>query len=116
MQTLALTCSRVALVVLLVTGYGCGARPEASRDAQATNRPGVGPPFQRVRAPAVAGLFYPGDAAALSKTIDGLLAKAPDHFIPRLKALVCPTLATSSRDKQPPSLTRCWPGVTCKLS
>ena len=90
MQTLALTCSRVALVVLLVTGYGCGARPEASRDAQATNRLGVGPPFQRVRPPAVAGLFYPGDAAALSKTIDGLLAKAPDHFIPRLKALVCP--------------------------
>src|ERR1017187_4831369 len=29
MQTLALTCSRVALVVLLVTGYGCGGRPEA---------------------------------------------------------------------------------------
>jgi len=37
MQTLALICSRVALVVLLATGYGCGARPEASRDAQGTN-------------------------------------------------------------------------------
>src|ERR1017187_10518318 len=78
MQTLALTCSRVALVVFLVTGYGCGARPEASRDAQSTNRPGLGPPFQRVRVPAVAGLFYPGDPAALSRIIDGLLAKAPD--------------------------------------
>src|ERR1017187_814559 len=90
MQTLALTCSRVALLVFLVTGYGCDARPEASRDAQATNRPALAPPAQRVRAPAVAGLFYPGDAAALSKTIDGLLAKAPDHSIPRLKALACP--------------------------
>ena len=90
MQTLALTSSRLALVVLLVTGYGCGARPEASRDSQTTNRTGLGPPFQRVRAPAVAGLFYPGDAAALSKTVDGLLASAPEHFIPRLKALVCP--------------------------
>jgi hypothetical protein len=90
MQTLALTCSRVALVLLLVTGYGCGARPEALRDAQTTNRPGLGPPFQRIRAPAVAGLFYPGDAKALSKTVDGLLASAPDHYIPRLKALVCP--------------------------
>ena len=90
MQTLALTCSRVALVVVLFAGYGCGARPEAARDAQSTNRPALGPPFQHVRPPAVAGLFYPGDAAALSKTIDGLLAKAPDHSIPRLKALVCP--------------------------
>ena len=38
----------------------------------------------------MAGLYYPGDPAALSKTIDSLLAKAPDHSIPRLKALVCP--------------------------
>jgi hypothetical protein len=90
MQALALTCSRLALVVLLATGYGCGARPEASRDSQATNRPGLGPPFQRVRAPAVAGLFYPGDPAALAKAVDGLLAGAPEHSIPRLKALVCP--------------------------
>jgi AmmeMemoRadiSam system protein A len=90
MQTLALTCSRVALIVLLVTGYGCGARPEASRDSQTTNRPGLGPRFQRVRAPAVAGLFYPGDPAALAKAVDGLLASAPEHSIPRLRALVCP--------------------------
>jgi AmmeMemoRadiSam system protein A len=90
MQTLVLTCSRVALVVLLATGYGCGARPEASRDTQTTNRPGLGASSQRVRAPAVAGLFYPGEAAALSKAVDGLLASAPEHSIPRLKALVCP--------------------------
>ena len=90
MQTLALTCSRLALVFLLATGYGCGVRPEAAREAQTTNHPGLGPSSQRVRAPAVAGLFYPDDAAALSKTVDGLLAGAPEHYIPRLKALVCP--------------------------
>jgi AmmeMemoRadiSam system protein A len=38
----------------------------------------------------VAGLFYPGDAAVLSKTIDGLLAGAPEHSIPHLRGLVCP--------------------------
>jgi hypothetical protein len=90
MQTLALTCSRLALVVLLATGYVCGARSEAAHDAQTTNRSGLGPPFQRVRAPAVAGLFYPSELAALAKAVDGLLAGAPEHSIPRLKALVCP--------------------------
>jgi AmmeMemoRadiSam system protein B/AmmeMemoRadiSam system protein A len=44
----------------------------------------------RVRAPAVAGLFYPADATVLAKTIDGLLEAAPAHHIPRLKGLVCP--------------------------
>lgn len=80
-------------LALLLTGFGCGARPEASRDAPLTNASGPARATvrtQRVRAPAVAGLFYPGDAAVLSKTIDGLLARAPDHYIPRLKGLVCP--------------------------
>jgi hypothetical protein len=94
-ETCATNCSSsfrlaILLLALLLPGFGCGARSEAARDAQSTNRPAIAPPAQRVRAPAVAGLFYPGDAAALSKTIDGLLASAPDHFIPRLKALVCP--------------------------
>ena len=69
-------------LALLLTGFGCGARPEASRDAPLTNASGptrATERTQRVRAPAVAGLFYPGDAAVLSKTIDGLLARAPDH-------------------------------------
>ena len=78
------------LLALVLPGFGCGARSEAARDAQSTNRPAIATSAQRVRAPAVAGLFYPGDAAALSKTIEGLLANAPDHSIPRLKALVCP--------------------------
>ena len=90
MRTLALTCSRIALAALLVGGYGCGARPDTAGNAQFTNRPDLKSASQRVRSPAVAGLFYPGDAAALSKTLDGLLANAPEHYIPRLKALVCP--------------------------
>jgi MEMO1 family protein len=78
------------LLALLLLDFGCGARPEAARDAQITNHPGTASSPERVRVPAVAGLFYPGDAAALSKTIDRLLANAPEHHIPRLKALVCP--------------------------
>ena len=80
-------------LALLVTGSRCGARSEAARDAQATNSAGPAGSTvrsQRVRAPAVAGLFYPGDAAALSKGVEGLLAAAPQHHISRLKALLCP--------------------------
>jgi hypothetical protein len=84
---------RVIALALLLTGFGCGARPEASRDAQSTNAAvpaQAAGGSQRVRLPAVAGLFYPGEAGTLSKTVDGLLAAAPEHYIPRLKALVCP--------------------------
>jgi MEMO1 family protein len=82
----------IALVVLL-TGFGCGARPEASHEAQATN-PAVSAKSaegsRRVRLLAVAGLFYPGEKEALSKAVESMLASAPEHYIPRLKALVCP--------------------------
>jgi MEMO1 family protein len=80
-------------LVLLLTGFGCGARPETTRETQLTNRPGIATaaePTQRVRRPAVAGLFYPGEEGALSKAIDGYLAGVPEHHIPRLKGLVCP--------------------------
>jgi MEMO1 family protein len=83
----------VIALVLVLTCVGCGARPEAARDAQGTNAAGgakSNESSQRVRMPAVAGLFYPGEKAALSKAVDSLLAAAPDHYIPRLKALVCP--------------------------
>ena len=85
--------SSLIVLAVLLAGFGCGARPEASHDKEITNASASATSAartQRVRAPAVAGLFYPGDAAALSKTVDGLLARAPEHYIPRLKALVCP--------------------------
>jgi MEMO1 family protein len=80
----------IVILALLLPGFGCGARPDAADEGQATNHSAVSPPAERVRMPAVAGLFYPGEAATLSKTIDQLLAKAPGHSIPQLKALVCP--------------------------
>ncbi|HQL77179.1 MAG TPA: AmmeMemoRadiSam system protein B [Verrucomicrobiota bacterium] len=88
----SMKCAVIALA-LVATGFGCGARPEAAGERQLTNQVKPAPPAkgaQRVREPAVAGLFYPGEAAKLSGMIDTLLASAPDRYIPRLKGLVCP--------------------------
>ncbi len=80
----------ITLVALLLPFSWCDSRAETLRadqrvqPAELTNSP------LRVRAPAVAGLFYPADKSVLSKTIDGLLEGAPAHHIPRLKGLVCP--------------------------
>ena len=91
MQPLVLTGSRIVLLTVLLAGYGCGARPETAASSQPTNRPDLGlPPALRIREPAVAGLFYPADAAALSKALDKLLKAAPDHRVTGLKGLVCP--------------------------
>ena len=83
----------LVFAALLLSGCGCHSRLDAPRP-----EPGTNPPAQstnaehglRVRAPAVAGLFYPADKAVLSQTIDGLLDRAPAHYLPRLKGLVCP--------------------------
>ena len=88
--------SWVALAALLLLGLpfvGCNSRSPTSRaeprvqpaDTNAsTNHP------LRIRAPAVAGLFYPASEPELTRMVDGLLADAPSHGIPNLKALVCP--------------------------
>lgn len=44
----------------------------------------------KVREPAVAGLFYPADPAALARMIDGYLAAAKTESPGELKALICP--------------------------
>ncbi len=82
----------IALGALLVSAFGCGARPEAAPAAQPTNRveQATRPERLGVRDPAVAGLFYPGEGPTLSTTIDNLLQGAPANPLPRLKALVCP--------------------------
>ncbi len=84
----------ISLLALLLPGSGCGARsgePATSpRLTNHTTRAVASPDPQRVRAAAVAGLFYPSDGQALSKAVDGLLDRAPGHYIPRLKGLVCP--------------------------
>ncbi|MFI5338156.1 MAG: AmmeMemoRadiSam system protein B, partial [Opitutales bacterium] len=47
-------------------------------------------PEQKIREPAVAGLFYPADPAALSHDIDAYLAAAKAGAPGRLRALICP--------------------------
>lgn len=80
------------LAALLASGAGCDSSPSpqdgenAGQVLPATNSQ----PRLRVRAPAVAGLFYPAEKGALSQTIDGLLNGAAGHDVPRLRALICP--------------------------
>ena len=80
----------IILIALLLPFSGCNSRPETPhtdlrvQPAEQTNS------HLRVRAPAVAGLFYPAEKTVLSQTIDGLLERAPAHHIPHLKGLVCP--------------------------
>ena len=91
-------CSRFALssgcaLLLLVSGWGWGARPEANTSTAASNAAPAGKsaqPAERVREGAVAGLFYPADQATLTQALEQLLASAPPHYVPRLKALICP--------------------------
>jgi hypothetical protein len=79
-------------VVLLLSGWGCGARPEAATATPASKAPPgkSAKPDARIREAAVAGLFYPADEASLPKAVERLLAGAPPHYVPRLKALICP--------------------------
>jgi hypothetical protein len=83
----------IIFAVLLLSGFGCHSRPETPRTEQGTNPAALSTNAEhglRVRAPAVAGLFYPADKTVLSQTIDRLLERAPAHYIPHLKGLVCP--------------------------
>jgi hypothetical protein len=83
----------VALVALWLPFAGCNSHPEQPRPAPCAQPAGPTNTTEhhlRVRAPAVAGLFYPADEPALSRMVDGLLESAPSHSIPRLKGLVCP--------------------------
>lgn len=92
-RALALTCSRFTVVAGLLAAVGCGGQREISRDQPVTNPAGTAAPAlssRKVRAAAVAGLFYPGDKAALASAVDSLLQGAPTHYIPRLRGLVCP--------------------------
>lgn len=52
--------------------------------------PAAPAPPPKVREPAVAGLFYPRDAAALARAVDAHLAAARTQRTGTLKALICP--------------------------
>jgi len=76
--------------LLVVAGAGCdggdgGEKTTASEDEGEPPRK-----IEKVREAAVAGLFYPGDEAALSKLVDDLLARAGGGSPKGLRALICP--------------------------
>jgi MEMO1 family protein len=48
------------------------------------------PKIEKVRKAAVAGAFYPGEKEALSKAVDGLLARTKSANLPNVRALICP--------------------------
>jgi hypothetical protein len=75
----------VAAVALMILAAACEGQRSTEKQ---TATPSAS---KRVREPAVAGLFYPKDQAALSQTLDALLANATPHTIDgELRALVCP--------------------------
>ncbi len=80
------------LALVLATGCGRG---------QSLSAPGAGPSDavsgqgaadrpEKVRGPAVAGLFYPKHAQDLGQELDRLLGEVKTERIPRLRALICP--------------------------
>jgi MEMO1 family protein len=75
--------------VILVALLGCRheppvAPPANQADAAAPKR------FEKVRGAAVAGIFYPANAADLEREVDHLLAEATNEHVENLRALVCP--------------------------
>jgi hypothetical protein len=84
----------VGIAAVIGAGAGLGIahmkswRKAAEVKPAATQLP---PGGGRVREPAVAGLFYPGNPQHLSRAIDAMLAAArPDPVPGELKALICP--------------------------
>lgn len=84
--------SRCIITLLIIFGLtGCGRQP-------AQSQPGPGAPsetkqsksFEKVRGPAVAGIFYPNNEIDLTKQIDEYLAEAKGEPIKNLRALICP--------------------------
>ena len=77
----------LAFALLLVAGCQKGspsAEPASSADAAPPKQ------LEKIRAAAVAGLFYPKDADFLKRLVDHLLADAKSEPIKNLRALVCP--------------------------
>jgi len=80
----------VTLGVLVCLCTGCGTGTESPQDKQTNQQTTPVSTTQRIRAPAVAGLFYPKDEKVLSEMLDRLLAQAPTHAVTNLRALICP--------------------------
>ena len=80
---------RFVLAAVLLAVAGCGAKPQPG----AASSPVSAAParkFEKIREPAVAGIFYPRDEGVLKRDIERLLAKAKPEPLRNLRALVCP--------------------------
>jgi hypothetical protein len=79
----------MALALLL---WGClqALAAAESRDAKSIPRKEPAPSHKLVRESAVAGLFYPKEAAALSRMIEEMLGAVEPEAIAEVKGLVCP--------------------------
>lgn len=74
----------LGLVMALALVVGCESNSR-SGESDPTSRK-----IEKVREPAVAGRFYPGDKAKLAKMIDGFLAQVRGEEVPKLRALISP--------------------------
>jgi AmmeMemoRadiSam system protein A len=70
---------------------GCAQQPVQSQtQSKAEATAGQKKSFEKIRGPAVAGIFYPKDETDLTKQIDQYLAEAKTEPIKNLRALICP--------------------------
>jgi len=65
-------------------GGAAASRPSGQAQAATSQK------VEKIREPAVAGLFYPRDKQALAKAVDAYLAAAKDQQIKELRGLICP--------------------------
>ena len=80
---------RLLLAIALLAAIGCQGDPQAEKTASAAAPPSA-KQIEKVRGPAVAGLFYPKDEDALKRQVDRLLAEVKAEPVKNLRALVCP--------------------------
>jgi len=62
----------------------------SARTRPIESRPTTSAPVERVREPAVAGLFYPADRKTLEKQVEGFLSRARSQSLGSVRALICP--------------------------
>ncbi len=77
----------IGLVIFVLAGSGAAPQQADQPSAEVRRLPKT---FEKIRPPAVAGLFYPREKADLAKLIDGLLANAEVVRLGKLRGLVCP--------------------------
>jgi MEMO1 family protein len=80
---------RFVLAAVLLALAGCTAKHPQSESVDPASAAPV-KKFEKVREPAVAGIFYPKVESILKRDIERLLAKAKPEPIKNLRALVCP--------------------------